>query len=71
MPSNAEVISMITLLLIPCLVTLGLLIWHRKQKAKAATTLVEGIQQSYQEWLKGVETRIQEMTEAETHEEVV
>ena len=84
MPSTAEVISMLALILVPCLVTAGLYIWDRQRKKKADPHYelykaanqpwekphdVEAFKKILEEWNKGVETRIEEMTEGDDFQE--
>lgn len=64
MPSTAEVISMIALILIPCVVTAGLLLWER-QRRKKTDPQIESFKQIFRDMACGVETRIQEMSEPE------
>jgi hypothetical protein len=76
MPSNAEVYSMLALILVPCLVTAGLFIWHHQRKKRADPHYglykaanepwekphdVAAFKRILDDWNKGVETRIQEM----------
>lgn len=65
MPSNAEVYSMLALILVPCLVTAGLVIWERRRRAKERQHPNHKVIQMYADLMTGVETRIQEMTEEE------
>lgn len=84
MPSTAEVISMLTLILVPCVVTVGLLIWERQRRKKADPHYelykaanepwekphdVAAFKKILDDWNKGVETRIEEMSEGDDLQE--
>lgn len=73
MDHTGEYIAMTIILLVPCVVLVGILIWnHRVNKVKKAAIdpEINAFKEIIDGWTKGVETRIQEQFEDQQPEEV-
>jgi hypothetical protein len=69
MDHTGEYIAMTIILLVPCVVLAGLLIWHHRTKPKDDPKL-NAFKEIVDGWTKGVETRIEEQFEDQSPEEV-